>query len=157
MNARSISEIYLDDIESRGYTVIHNAINKPLLARLMLDCYRINPDFSLAGIGRKNELQIDKTIRNDKTFWFDGTSDAQLEYQALMEQIRITLNRTFFLGLFDYECHYAKYQRGDFYKKHYDAFKGRSNRVFTTVLYLNTPPSGVKLIIYKQRSREVEK
>lgn len=156
MNAHSISEIYLDDIESRGYAVIHNAISKPLLAQLMLDCYRVNPNFSLAGIGRKNDLHIDKTIRKDKTFWFDGSSDAQVEYQALMEQIRITLNRSFFLGLFDYECHYAKYQQGDFYKKHYDAFKGRSNRVFTTVLYLNTPSAGGELVIYKPKSKAVE-
>lgn len=70
--------------------------------------------------------------------------------------MRVVLNRSFFLGLFDYECHYAKYQQGDFYKKHYDAFKGRSNRVFTTVLYLNTPDSGGELIIYKPKSKQVE-
>lgn len=156
MNAHSISETYLDDIEKRGYTLIHNAISKPLLAQLMLDCYRINPDFSLAGIGRKSDLHIDKTIRKDKTFWFDGSSNAQVEYQAQMEQIRNTLNRNFFLGLFDYECHYAKYQQGDFYKKHYDAFKGRSNRVFTTVLYLNTPSYGGELVIYKPKSKTIE-
>ncbi|MFM9815886.1 2OG-Fe(II) oxygenase, partial [Streptomyces scabiei] len=73
-----------------------------------------------------------------------------------MAQMRVVLNRNFFLGLFDYECHYAKYQQGDFYKKHYDAFKGRSNRVFTTVFYLNTPDSGGELIIYKPKSKQVE-
>ena len=60
------------------------------------------------------------------------------------------------MGLFDYECHYAKYQHGDFYKKHYDAFKGRSNRVFTTVFYLNTVQSGGELVIYKPKSKDVE-
>ncbi|MFY8326387.1 2OG-Fe(II) oxygenase [Pseudoalteromonas sp. ZZD1] len=156
MNAHFISEIYLDDIESRGYTIINNAISKSLTAKLMLDCYRINPEFSIAGIGRKHDLHVNKTIRKDKTFWFDGTSQAQLDYLALMAQMRVVLNRNFFLGLFDYECHYAKYQQGDFYKKHYDAFKGRSNRVFTTVLYLNTPDSGGELIIYKPKSKQVE-
>ena len=151
-----ISEIYLDDIENHGYTIIHNAIPNKLIAQLMLDCYRINPDFSNAGIGRKNDLHVDKTVRKDKTYWFDGSSDAQIHYLTLMEEMRVVLNRSFFLGLFDYECHYAKYLHGDFYKKHFDAFKGRSNRIFTTVLYLNTPDCGGELVIYKPKSKQVE-
>ncbi len=151
-----ISEIYLDDIEKHGFTIIHNAVSKTLIAQLMLDCYRVNPDFNIAGIGRKSDLHVDKTIRKDKTFWFDASSEAQIHYLALMEEMRGVLNRSFFLGLFDYECHYAKYLNGDFYKKHYDAFKGRSNRIFTTVLYLNTPPSGGELVIYKPQSKQVE-
>ena len=147
---------FYNDIESRGYTVIPNALNKELIADLMADCYRINPHFSLAGIGRLNHLQIDDNIRKDKTYWFDGSSQAQLTYLAVMESIRTTLNRTFFMGLFDYECHYAKYTHGDFYKKHVDAFKGRSNRVFTSVLYLNTPNEGGELVIYKPKSKVVE-
>lgn len=147
---------FYNDIESRGYTVIPNALNKELIANLMADCYRINPHFSHAGIGRLNHLQIDDNIRKDKTYWFDGSSQAQLTYLAVMESIRTTLNRTFFMGLFDYECHYAKYTHGDFYKKHVDAFKGRSNRVFTSVLYLNTPNAGGELVIYKPKSKVVE-
>lgn len=152
----SADDTYLNDIEELGYTVIPNAIHEELIIDLMADCYRINPQFSLAGIGRLNNLQIDDTIRKDKTFWFDGTSQAQLTYQATMESIRTTLNRTFFMGLFDYECHYAKYTEGDFYKKHVDAFKGRSNRVFTSVLYLNTPAQGGELVVYKTKSKEIE-
>lgn len=156
MNTLFGSDVYLDDIERQGYTVIHNALIAELVNELVTDCHRINPHFSLAGIGRLNDLQIDKTIRKDKTYWFDGSSQAQLTYQAIMQSIKTTLNRTFFMGLFDYECHYAKYTNGDFYKKHIDAFKGRSNRVFTTVLYLNTPEQGGELVIYKPKSKEIE-
>ncbi|KTF12932.1 MULTISPECIES: 2OG-Fe(II) oxygenase [Pseudoalteromonas] len=156
MNTLFGSDVYLDDIERQGYAVIHNALIAELVNELVTDCHRINPHFSLAGIGRLNDLQIDKTIRKDKTYWFDGSSQAQLTYQAIMQSIKTTLNRTFFMGLFDYECHYAKYTNGDFYKKHIDAFKGRSNRVFTTVLYLNTPEQGGELVIYKPKSKEIE-
>ena len=156
MNTLFGSDVYLDDIERKGYAVIHNALIAELVNELVTDCHRINPHFSLAGIGRLNDLQIDKTIRKDKTYWFDGSSQAQLTYQAIMQSIKTTLNRTFFMGLFDYECHYAKYTNGDFYKKHIDAFKGRSNRVFTTVLYLNTPEQGGELVIYKPKSKEIE-
>ena len=72
-----------------------------------------------------------------------------------MNELRLMVNRQFYLGLFDYECHYAKYEHSDFYKKHLDAFKGRSNRVFSTVSYLNTPAQGGELIIYHQESTEV--
>ena len=147
---------YLTEIEQQGYCIINNAINEQLIVDLMADCYRINPHFTLAGIGRLNNLQIDDTIRKDQTYWFDGTSQAQLTYQAVMESIKTTLNRTLFMGLFDYECHYAKYTHGDFYKKHVDAFKGRSNRVITSVFYLNTPAEGGELVIYKPKSKEVE-
>jgi SM-20-related protein len=156
MNTLFSPDVYLDAIETHGYVVIPNALICELVKSLMADCHRINPHFSLAGIGRLNDLQIDKTIRKDKTYWFDGSSQAQLTYQAIMESIKTTLNRQFFMGLFDYECHYAKYTNGDFYKKHLDAFKGRSNRVFTTVLYLNTPVQGGELVIYKPKSKEVE-
>jgi len=47
------------------------------------------------------------------------------------------MNQRLFLGLFDYESHYAHYPSGAFYKRHVDAFKGQSNRVLTTVMYLN--------------------
>ncbi|MBH0032465.1 MULTISPECIES: 2OG-Fe(II) oxygenase [unclassified Pseudoalteromonas] len=156
MNTLFGPDVYLDDIERQGYTVIHNALIADLVNDLVADCHRINPHFSLAGIGRLNDLQIDKTVRTDKTYWFDGSSQAQLTYQAIMQSIKTTLNRSFFMGLFDYECHYAKYTQGDFYKKHLDAFKGRSNRVFTTVLYLNTPKQGGELVIYKPKSKEIE-
>lgn len=156
MNNFTASGIYLEQIETHGYAIIENAIDSDLIFDLMVDCYRINPHFSLAGIGRLNNLQIDNTVRKDKTYWFDGSSNAQLGYQQVMEAVRNTLNRTFFMGLFDYECHYAKYTQGDFYKKHVDAFKGRSNRVFTTVLYLNSPEEGGELVIYKPKSKDIE-
>ena len=54
-----------------------------------------------------------------------------------MENLRIEINRRLFLGLFDYESHYAHYGPGDFYKRHVDAFKGSSNRLLSSVVYLN--------------------
>jgi SM-20-related protein len=148
--------LYLEHIETHGYAIINNAINEQLMADLIADCYRINPHFSLAAIGRLNNKQFDSNIRKDKTYWFDGSSQAQLTYLSVMEYIKTMLNRCFFLGLFDYECHYAKYSLGAFYKRHVDAFKGRSNRVFTTVLYLNSPSHGGELVIYKPKSKAIE-
>jgi SM-20-related protein len=68
-----------------------------------------------------------------------------------MEMLRVGINRRLFLGLFDYECHFARYAPGSFYKKHVDAFRGRSNRVLSTVFYLNPQwgsADGGELLIY---------
>ena len=54
-----------------------------------------------------------------------------------MEALRIGLNEALFLGLFDYECHYAIYDAGSGYAKHSDVLQGKKNRILSTVLYLN--------------------
>lgn len=72
-------------------------------------------------------------------------------YLMQMESIQRAVNREFFLGLFEYEAHFACYEKGAFYKKHLDAFKENVTRRLTTVLYLNdewTPQDGGELVIY---------
>lgn len=76
-----------------------------------------------------------------------------------MEQIRCEVNRHFFLGLFEYEAHFAKYEAGDFYLKHLDSFRGNENRKLTTVFYLNenwTPADGGELKIYDLQDNWIE-
>jgi SM-20-related protein len=148
-------ETVLDKIHSDGYGVIENAIPYDLIKQLHQDCIKHPEKFNPAGIGRQQDFKTDKKIRTDKTFWLDGCNPEQKNFLSLMEHIRTSLNRSFYLGLFDYESHFAKYEIGDFYKKHLDAFKGRSNRVFSTVCYLNTPSKGGELLIYAENSNDV--
>jgi len=145
----------LDRIHHDGYGVIDNAIPEDLIKQLYKNCLTHPDKFNSAGIGRLQDFKTDAKIRTDKTFWLDGKNQEQSSYLALMDQIRLTINRYFYLGLFDYESHFAKYEIGDFYKKHVDAFKGRSNRVFTTVCYLNTPTQGGELLIYSDSSNDI--
>ncbi len=35
-----------------------------------------------------------------------------------MNDVRLEVNRHLFLGLFEYEAYFAKYEQGDFYQKH---------------------------------------
>ncbi len=145
----------LDNIHEQGYAVIEDAFPEGIIEGLLTDCLENQPEFKAAGIGRQQDSQLNAQIRKDKTLWLTGESPAQADFMALMGDLRLEVNRNFFLGLFDYECHYAKYETGDFYKKHLDAFKGKSNRVFTTVCYLNTPAAGGELLIYAQDSDDV--
>ncbi|SFB77980.1 2OG-Fe(II) oxygenase [Pseudoalteromonas denitrificans] len=151
---QTINQI-LDKIQHQGYGVIENAIPQNLIEQLYQDCLSNQSNFHSAGIGRQQDLKQDNKIRTDKTFWLKNNNQSQQTYLNLMNDIRLAVNRHFYLGLFDYESHFAKYDIGDFYKKHLDAFKGRSNRIFTTVCYLNTPMQGGELLIYSDISDEV--
>ena len=105
-----------------------------------------------AGIGRKDEHQVNKDIRRDKIHWlYRDKCPADTFYLMKMEALRHDINRGLFLGLFEYEAHYALYPPGGFYKKHYDSLKGSKNRIVSTVLYLNPewrPGDGGELAIY---------
>jgi len=42
------------------------------------------------------------------------------------------------IGLFEFECHFAHYAPGAFYRRHLDQFAGGGRRRVSTVLYLNS-------------------
>jgi SM-20-related protein len=125
----------------------------PELNTALLHEAKYEAELTPAGIGRQNAHQLNQQIRRDATQWFDGQSPAQQHYLALMAQLQQAFNRRCFLGLFDFECHFARYCRGDYYQKHLDAFSGRSNRVLTTVSYLNTVPKGGELALYTEHDQ----
>ena len=51
-----------------------------------------------------------------------GTGVMGQQMAAVYQQQQ--MNRQCFLGLTHHECHFARYQRGDFYQTHLDAFRG---------------------------------
>lgn len=136
----------LETFYQDGLVVIPLALPVALSNALYLEAGQSN--LQPAGVGRGQHLQQNLQIRRDSTCWFNGESAAQQQYLQLMAEIQQQMNRRCFLGLTHYECHFARYQQGDFYQKHLDAFKGRSNRVLTSVCYLNTVERGGALQIY---------
>ena len=120
-------------LRERGYVILHDAFSLNELNRLFIDIKETdNHEFRLAGIGREQAHQLNQFVRRDRIRWLDTDHIPAQPYLAWMEQLRLRLNRELFLGLFDYECHYAHYPKGAFYKKHVDAFKGESNRRLST-------------------------
>ena len=114
--------------------------------------------FKAAGIGRNSEQQLNQQIRNDQTCWLSNESVPEQGYLAIMEECRHQLNQRLFLGLFDYEAHFAHYTIGSYYQRHIDAFRGQSNRLVTTVFYLNPDwldENGGELLIYSPSSDEI--
>ena len=142
-----------------GYIVL----TKPLVDKLLADLFeRCHSDdstrFHAAHIGRGGAKQQRGSIRGDVIRWLDEGNDTDQAYLAWMENLRLKLNEALYLGLFDYECHYAIYGAGTGYAKHSDVLNGKKNRVLTTVLYLNEnwqSSDGGELVLFEPDGTEV--
>lgn len=130
-----------------GLVICPHAIPHALCQALLEEVHQ-HTELKAAGVGRAQLHQQNQQIRRDQTQWLDGSTAPQRAYLAIMADISLQMNRRCFLGLTHHECHFARYQAGDFYQKHRDAFAGRSNRILTSVLYLNTVNHGGELAIY---------
>jgi SM-20-related protein len=125
-------------LEHTGYIVLDNPLKNTLMAQLLTRCQDENPArFHAAHIGRGTDKKQINEIRGDVIDWLDASDDIDQAYLVCMETLRTGLNKALYLGLFDYECHYAIYNTGAGYAKHSDVLTGRKNRILTTVLYLN--------------------
>ena len=150
----AINSRIADDLYNQGWSVIDNYLEHSLAAilRQRLDTLDAAEALTRAGIGRDDHNQVLTSIRRDFTYWLDYKNDTDMLYLSLMENLRLALNKALFLGLFEYEAHYALYPEGGFYKKHLDALKGDKNRLVSTVCYLNDlnwqDENGGKLILY---------
>ena len=152
-------ESMMDSLVNNSWFEWHNAIPKNICLDLLNEVKHYNQVGALqpAGIGRGHQHQLAKELRRDQIKWLNGSTPAQIAYLAIMNTLQQELNRALFLGLFEYECHFAVYNKGDFYKKHKDSFKGNANRIVTTVLYLNQEWQadwGGELIIYDTQGTE---
>ncbi|WP_431023921.1 2OG-Fe(II) oxygenase [Halomonas sp. H5] len=113
-----------------------------------------------AGIGRGEDHSLRRDIRGDTIHWLDRATLPQRHYLGAMAELQQELNRALYLGLFEFEAHFAHYGPGTFYKKHRDSFRGRANRVVSTVGYLSPdwgPADGGEMVLYdpEDESREV--
>ncbi|MGV2871850.1 2OG-Fe(II) oxygenase [Colwellia sp. E150_009] len=145
-------ELISTDIIEKGYSIRPYALPESLTL-LLLQHITTMPEtnFKRAGIGRAQDHNINNFIRTDEICWITGNSDAGRAWLAWTKSLQAFLNRRLFLGLFSFESHFAHYAKGDFYKKHKDAFVGEGNRVLTIVVYLNqnwSVDDGGELVIY---------
>jgi SM-20-related protein len=158
-----LSEAALDSIADalvdKGYVLLSDIIPQQVSSALLgkMRAAKIW-EFEPAAIGRGIEQQINTDIRADKISWLDSNDVVDMAYLCLMDELREGLNRRLFMGLFDYESHYAVYEAGAFYRKHVDALKGSQNRILSTVFFLNPNwqrSHGGELIIYDEADSQL--
>lgn len=106
--------------------------------------------FHPAGIGHVAERRAD--VRGDDIHWVEAEAPLALELQQQeLRQLKDAINATLYLGLHDFEGHYAAYPAGSGYARHVDRIRGDHRRVLSVVLYLNEdwdPEDGGELCLY---------
>ncbi len=130
-----------DGIAETGYAIIDDFLSAAEVdSILQLDEFKTGLlQFKKAGIGRKQERQINEGIRGDYIEWIDRTTAPQplQAYLAKLTGLISFVNQTLFLSLKDYEVHMTNYPAGTYYKKHLDQFKKDDHRKLSVICYLN--------------------
>ncbi len=151
----SIQKNIAQHIAQQGYCIVDDALPADISESLHQYVTALPEHvFKDMGIGRGDSFRLDKSYRRDKSCWLTGEHPAEQAYLAWMEDLRLEVNKQLFMGLFDYEAHFAHYAPKSFYKRHLDTFKGqanRNNRQLTTVYYLNPnwqAEDGGELLMY---------
>lgn len=133
------SKIIARQLGNSGLCICPGFLSPRSLSRAAddLDGLRTKGLFHQAGFGRG--VSVDSNVRNDETYWLDPAlkTGAQNRLWRKLDLLRWTFNRTLFLGLTEFEGHYAVYPEGGHYERHKDCFRGNSDRVVSFVLYLN--------------------
>lgn len=153
-------EEMLDAFEKEGFYEWKNFLEPTdaLAVRKELLETEHNNGFKQAAIGRQGETMVNSGQRSDNIHWIGADTAAPHTAQVLqtISEIITVLNRNFYLGIRDFECHYTHYPPGSFYKRHVDRHRSGSSRIVSFVLYLNADwkyDDGGELIIY-EGSRE---
>lgn len=129
----------IDDLATKGWSHQADFLPADIQQALLADfaALKAAEELTPAGVGREEDYTLRSDIRRARTTWMDGQSGAQKAFLAWTSELRLTLNRELFLGLFEIEASYAFYPVGGFYDRHLDSFKGARNRVVSLVVYLN--------------------
>jgi SM-20-related protein len=134
-------EPIIDGILTDGYGMMDHflAPNEITALANRLHERRAMGQFRAAGIGNQNVV-IENAIRGDEILWLDETTatSAELTFLQRIREFVDYVNQTCYLGLRDYEFHYALYPPGTFYKRHLDQFRSDSRRKLSVICYLNS-------------------
>jgi SM-20-related protein len=154
----------VEGVAERGYAVVPAFLPAPSIAALRrraeaaFAARRMQP----AAIGRAGARIHDPALRGDAILWLDDAERDPMEdaLRAVLEDLRRRVNEATFLGLFDFEGHYARYPEGARYARHRDRFRDFDTRVLSFVLYLNDdwPPAAggaLRLFVDDDRAHDV--
>jgi len=155
-------EVIIDDLSSKDYTIVDYLFSPILLEGLLANIQRKveNDALRRAGIGNRFNFQKVDDIRTDEIQWLSDQTDDfnEKNYLFQVEEFYNYLNRTCFTGISQFECHYAHFEEGAFFKKHVDRFKNDDSRKFSIITYLNKNwelSNGGQLRIYSKDTADI--
>lgn len=130
----------VDDLTEHGWSLQPQFITQTLTRKLAEECRQQAAQGALApaGVGRGAQQQVREGVRGDHIQWLEpGQHPACDEYLQALDELRVALNQGLYLGLEDFEGHFALYPPGAFYQKHVDRFRDDDRRAVSVVFYLN--------------------
>jgi SM-20-related protein len=142
-----------DALAGPGFIILDGVFSESLTRELVSLISIKDANLTRAGIGRNDKFQFNDSVRGDAIEWLEAGEPVVIEFLSAMEQLRLALNQRLYLGLQDYEAHFARYNPGAFYKKHRDAFRGKPGRKVSSVFYLNPDwdlAVGGELVLYDE-------
>ncbi len=145
----------LDTLAEVGWVAGDGFVNDDTLHAALDELEHLRHDGELrrAGISRGDEHRLDSAQRRDSIAWVDpSTSTPALNrLHERFTGLQHELNRGLFASLRRFELQSAWYPPGGFYRRHYDAFAGSTNRLLTAIVYLNpawSPADGGELRVW---------
>jgi len=131
-----------DQLSARGFFIGPQFFSKTDIYELRSDFEQARAlgKFRRAGVGKGAEFAVQDQIRRDEIMWIDRASANSIQAHLLnrIDEFRQVMNGPpHYMGLSEFEGHYAHYPAGGFYQRHLDQLKGDSSRVLSMILYLN--------------------
>lgn len=124
-----------------GLCVVPNFMDAKLVQAIRSDLKMLKKSgvFIRAGTGQGVNLAIRQDVRRDEIYWLDELTANLVQQQLWLKvnALKQSLNRVLYLGLREFEGHYASYPKGGFFTRHRDSFQRDHSRRVTLILYLN--------------------
>ncbi len=112
-----------------------------------------------AAIGKGVMKKKFEKIRSDKIRWIDDFSHpAGQIVQNMYLGLQSIAKEKLFLPAKRFECHFAKYEKGDLYKRHSDRHNHLPGRLLSCVVYLSdlAQGDGGELVIYDENLHAIK-
>jgi SM-20-related protein len=150
-----------ETIYSQGFCVYEHFLDEEAIDSLLKVFDEKRNSLKEAGIGKQENFAKTRNIRGDKILWLEKSENQLMDkyFFSPLEELITMLNRRCFLGLNDYEFHFACYEAGTFYRRHKDVFSNDDSRKISVVLYLNKnwkTGDGGELMIYEKGEIKTE-
>jgi len=152
-----------DDLAEQGFSILPQFLSVEEVEELLevFEVHREHHRFKQAGIGMKNAYQLNEDIRRDRIKWIEPEHalEPTKRFLAKVGDIRMLLNHTLYLGIKDFEAHFAIYPPGGFYKRHLDQLRHNDHRRISFVCYMNIGwqnGDGGELRLYLKNDNGVE-
>jgi len=129
-----------DEISARGWACCEQFVTRELAVALRDEARasQAHGEFRAAAVGSGRRRAVRPEVRGDQTLWLTEPYAPAVQILVReLELLRLELNRTLTLGLFDLDLHFACYRPGSAYVRHFDQSGGDAARTLSLVLYLN--------------------